>query len=48
MGHTIASIDIVIIILYVLLTLFIGWWVSKGISEFEDFAVAGRTFGLLC
>lgn len=45
MDHTIASIDIVIIILYVLLTLFIGWWVSRGISEFEDFAVAGRTFG---
>ncbi|MBM7717277.1 sodium:solute symporter family protein [Siminovitchia sp. FSL H7-0308] len=45
MDHTIASIDIVIIILYVLLTLLIGWWVSKGISSFEDFAVAGRTFG---
>src|SRR5690625_6748397 len=45
MDHTIATIDIIIIIFYVLLTLFIGWWVSKGISSFEDFAVAGRTFG---
>lgn len=45
MDHTIAGLDIAIIIVYVLLTLFIGWWVSRGIASFEDFAVAGRTFG---
>ncbi len=45
MDHTIASLDVLIIIFYVLLTLFIGWWVSRGIDSFEDFAVAGRTFG---
>jgi len=45
MTNAIASLDIIIIILYVLLTLFIGWWVSRGIASFEDFAVAGRTFG---
>ena len=45
MSHTIATLDIIIIIFYVLLTLFIGWWVSRGIDSFEDFAVAGRQFG---
>src|SRR5699024_7209855 len=45
MDHTIAGLDIAIIIVYVLLTLFIGWWVSRGIASFEDFAVAGRIFG---
>ncbi|WP_342536141.1 sodium:solute symporter family protein [Sporosarcina sp. FSL K6-3508] len=44
MNH-IAALDIVIIILYVILTLFIGWWVSRGVDSFEDFSVAGRTFG---
>lgn len=40
-----AAIDIVILIAYLLLTLYIGWRVSKSVGKFEDFAVAGRAFG---
>lgn len=45
MDIAVSSIDVFILILYVVLTVFIGWRVSKGISGFEDFAVAGRSFG---
>ncbi|AQQ55612.1 sodium:solute symporter family protein [Planococcus lenghuensis] len=45
MDITISTIDTIIIVFYVVLTLFIGWRVSKGIGGFEDFAVAGRSFG---
>ncbi|MDK2933828.1 MAG: solute:Na+ symporter, family [Clostridiales bacterium] len=45
MDFQIAAIDLIIMLIYILLTLYIGWRVSKGIKEFEDFAVAGRSFG---
>lgn len=45
MEISVSSIDISIVILYVILTLFIGWWVSRGIKGLEDFSVAGRMFG---
>ncbi|UCZ52888.1 sodium:solute symporter family protein [Bacillus shivajii] len=45
MELAISNIDLGIIILYVIFSLFVGYWVSKSVGKFEDFAVAGRTFG---
>lgn len=45
MDYAVTGIDITIVIIFVTLTLLVGWWVSRGIGKFEDFSVAGRTFG---
>lgn len=45
MDYAVTVIDITIVIIFVTLTLLVGWWVSRGIGKFEDFSVAGRTFG---
>ena len=45
MGAKIALVDAAILVAYLLLTLYIGWRVSRSVGKFEDFAVAGRTFG---
>jgi len=45
MEFAVSGIDIAIVIIFVIFTLFIGWWVSRGVGGFEDFSVAGRTFG---
>src|SRR5690625_1927397 len=45
MDFAVSGIDIAIVIIFVIFTLFIGWWVSRGVGGFEDFSVAGRTFG---
>ena len=45
MGAKIALIDAAILVAYLVLTLYIGWRVSRSVGKFEDFAVAGRTFG---
>ncbi len=41
----ISFIDIAIMVLYLIFTLFIGYYVSKKVSGFEDFALGGRSFG---
>jgi SSS family solute:Na+ symporter len=45
MSSQISSLDIAIIVLYLIGVLFIGWYVSKRISGYEDFSVGGRSFG---
>ncbi|MCG8480548.1 MAG: sodium/solute symporter [Spirochaetales bacterium] len=45
MDFSISIVDISILAAYLLLTLYIGWYVSRSVGKFEDFAVAGRTFG---
>ena len=41
----ISAVDMIILVAYLILTLFIGWYVSKKITGFDDFAVGGRSFG---
>ena len=41
----ISFIDAAVLAAYLILTLYIGWHVSRSVGKFEDFAVAGRTFG---
>ncbi|MCI8418206.1 MAG: sodium:solute symporter family protein [Lachnospiraceae bacterium] len=41
----ISAMDVIILVAYLILTLFIGWYVSKKITGFDDFAVGGRSFG---
>ncbi len=36
-------IDFVVIVAYLLFMLFIGWYVSKKTTSFEEFFIAGRT-----
>lgn len=45
MSQTVSNLDLGIILLYIIATLVIGWYVAKRVSGFEDFAVGGRTFG---
>ncbi|MFT9848831.1 sodium:solute symporter family transporter [Aneurinibacillus sp. REN35] len=45
MNLGISSIDLAIIVLYIIGTLFIGWYVSKRVSGYEDFSIGGRSFG---
>lgn len=45
MEFQISTIDLSIVIVYVILTMYIGWRVSRNVGDFEDFAVGGRTFG---
>ncbi len=45
MDFQISGIDLLILLVYLVITLYIGWYVSKSVGKFEDFAVAGRTFG---
>lgn len=35
-------IDYSIIILYLFVVVYIGWWAMKKVSNFDDYAVAGR------
>ena len=41
----ISFLDIAIMVLYLVFTLFIGYYVSKKVNGFEDFALGGRSFG---
>lgn len=41
----ISTLDIIILVAYLILTLFIGWYVSNKVKGFDDFALGGRTFG---
>ena len=45
MNHATSNLDILIIVVYVIGTAFIGWYVSKRVDGFEDFSVGGRSFG---
>ncbi|MCG8400590.1 MAG: hypothetical protein MJA84_03230, partial [Firmicutes bacterium] len=45
MDFQISGIDLLILVVYLVITLYIGWYVSRSVGKFEDFAVAGRTFG---
>jgi SSS family solute:Na+ symporter len=45
MSQTISTIDLAIIVIYIIGTVFVGWIVSRKISGDEDFSVGGRSFG---
>lgn len=45
MQINVSNIDIAILLVYLALTLFIGWYVSSKVKGFDDFALGGRSFG---
>lgn len=45
MGISGPALDKIILVVYLIFTLFVGWYVSRGIDGVEDFSVGGRGFG---
>lgn len=45
MNLHISAFNLLVIIVYILVTIFIGWFLSKRLSGYEGFSVGGRAFG---